>query len=301
MDETGLHPTDGAVDNPDPEPFIEVDTLEPGAIVAKRYRVMRLMDRDAIGAEVLVEDMIWGVEIVLKFLHRHVASQESTLQAFIQELRQARQIVHENVLHMYDVLIFGASYTLSLEHFPSHRLAEELKQGPLNPRRGLRTAWDVCRGLNAAHQVGLVHRELTPSHIVLNYAGGVKVVRNFVSINHDEERVSAEDSLLHMATYVAPEHVRRGTLDVRANVYSLGVIMYEMFTGRPPYVADDAGTLLLQHVEGHPTPPRQLQPALSAELERLILTAMAVDPAQRFQSADDVRRHIVTLFQQTPG
>ena len=267
----------------------------------RRYRVIRLMGRDDVGVEVLVEDSIWGVEIVLKFLHSHVASQERALQGFIQELRQARQIAHENVLHMHDVLILGASYALSFEHFPSHSLAEELKQGPITPRRGLRIVWDVCRGLNAAHQVGLIHRELSPSHILLNYTGGVKVVRDFVPANRVEADMGAEDSLLHMPTYVAPEHVQHGTLDVRANIYSLGVIMYEMFTGRPPYVADDAMTLLFQHVEGHPTPPRQLQPDLSPALETLILTTMALDPAQRFPTSNDIRRQLVLLFRKAPG
>jgi serine/threonine protein kinase len=301
MDDRGVNPIGESVGNPALEPFIEADVLTPGTLVAQRYRVIRLMGRDDIGVAVLVEDLIWGLEIVLKFLHPHVTSQESALQAFVQELRQARQIAHENVLHMYDLLILGSSCALSLEHFPSHSLAEELKGGPLNPGRGLRIVWDVCRGLHVAHQVGLVHRELTPSHILLNYTGGVKVVRNFVPVNDTEEHVSPEDSLLRMPTYVAPEHVRHGTLDVRTNIYNLGVIMYEMFTGRPPYVAADAGTLFLQHVEGHPTPPRQLQPDLSPAVETLILTAMAVDPAQRFQSTDDIRRHIVTLVRPTPG
>jgi serine/threonine-protein kinase len=301
MDDRGVNRTDEPVANPEPEPFMTAEELVPGTFVAQRYRVIRLMGRDDIGVAVLVEDMIWGMEIVLKFLHPHVASHESAMQGFIQELRQARQIAHENVLHMYDVLILGSSCALSLEHFPSHSLAEELKRGPLNPGRGLRIVWDVCRGLNAAHQLGLVHRELTPGYILLNYTGGVKVVRNFVPASDVEARVNVEDSLLRMPTYVAPEHIRHGTLDVCTNVYSLGVIMYEMFTGTPPYVADDAGALFLQHLEGRPTPPRQLRPDLSPAVETLILTAMAVDPAQRFQSTDDIRRRIVTLVRQTPG
>lgn len=301
MEATGAASAPARAEQAEAESFVDAETLAPGALVARRYRVIRLLGKDDVGVAVLVEDVIWGIEIVLKFLHREVAAHAHTLQAFIQELRQARQIAHDNVLHMYDVLLIGASYALSLEHFPSHSLAEELKHGPINPRRGLRIVWDVCRGLHAAHQVGLVHRELTPAHILLNYTGGVKLVRNFVPVDRVEETMGAEDSLLHMPTYVAPEHIQHGTLDARANIYSLGVIMYEMCTGRPPYVAADAATLLFQHVEGHPTPPRQLQPDLSPALERLILTAMAVDPAQRFATADEVRRHLVQLFRPAPG
>jgi serine/threonine protein kinase len=243
----------------------------------------------------------WGEEIVLKFLHRNVASNESRIKGFIHELRSARKIAHETVLHMHDLLLFGASYAMSLAHFPGHSLAEELKQGPLNVRRGIRIIWDVCRGLNAAHQVCMVHRELTPSYIVSNYTGGVKVVRNFVAVQDVGAHAGEEDALLRAPTYTAPEHVRQGTLDARTNIYSLGVIMYEMFTGRPPYVADDPATLLFQHVEGNPTPPRQIQPALSPDLEAVILKAMAVDPVQRFQDTEDVRRSLVALLRQAPG
>jgi eukaryotic-like serine/threonine-protein kinase len=300
MDKAGVSTTDTLAGGSDLEQFIEAETLEPGAMVAKRYRVIRQMSRDDVGVSVLVEDIIWGEEIVLKFLHRDVASDESWIKRFIHELRDARKIAHANVLHMYDLLLFGASYALSLEHFSGHSLAEELRQGPLNVRRGLRIAWDICRGLNAAHQVGIIHRELTPSYIMVNYTGGVKVVRNFVSARSIEAEASEEDMLLRAPRYLAPEHVRRGILDARTNIYSLGVIMYEMFTGKPPYVADDPVALLLQHVEGKPTPLRQLRPELLPELETVILKTMAVDPAQRFQTTDDVRRSLVVLFRQAP-
>jgi len=259
------------------------------------------MTRDDVGVSVLVEDMIWGEEIVLKFLHRTVASNESRIRQFIHELRDARKIVHANILQMYDLLPLGASYAVSLEYFSGHSLVEELKQGPLNVRRSLRIAWDICRGLNAAYQVGMVHRELTPSYIMVNYTGGVKVVRNFISAHDGGAAASEEDARLRAPIYLAPEHVQRGILDVRTNIYSLGVIMYEMFTGQPPYVAEDSVTLHLQHVAGKPTSPRQLRPEILPDMETVILKTMAVDPAQRFQSTDDVRRSLAVLFRQAPG
>jgi len=301
MDKADVSTTDTSAGGSDPEQFIEAEQLEPGAMVAQRYRVVRQMSRDDVGVSVLVEDMIWGEEIVLKFLHRNVASNESRIRQFIHELRDARKIVHANILQMYDLLPLGASYAVSLEYFSGHSLVEELKQGPLNVRRGLRIAWDICRGLNAAYQVGMVHRELTPSYIMVNYTGGVKVVRNFVSAHDVGAAASEEDALLRAPMYLAPEHVRRGILDVRTNIYSLGVIMYEMFTGRPPYVADDSVTLLMHHVAGKPTSPRQLRPELLPDMETVILKTMAVDPAQRFQSTDDVRRSLAVLFRQAPG
>jgi len=281
---------------------IEAEALTSGELVAQRYRVVRQLGQDPLGVSVLVEDQIWGEEIVLKFLHRQIASHEADVQTFIHELRDARKIVHENILNMYDVLLLGSSHVLSLEHFVGHTLTEELQRGALSVRRGMKIVWDVCRGLQAAHHVPLIHQDLTPDRVLLNYTGDVKIVRNFTVVQDGATSPGLADAaLLHAPTYLAPEHIRRGTLDVCTNIYSLGVIMYEMFTGTPPYVADDPMTLLLQHVEGNPVPPRQRCPTLPPELEALILKAMAVEPAQRLQSADELRRGLAALSRAMPG
>ena len=300
MDDAGVASTDTVAQMSDAGPLMELEELEPGTMVAQRYRVIRQVHRDAVGLAMLVEDTIWGEEIVLKFLHPAVAANELQLKSFIEELRVARKVIHENVLRMHDVLVFDNVYALSLEHFPSHALPEELKHGPLTVLRGLRISWDICRGLNAIHQAGLVQRELTPEHILLNYTGGVKIVGEFLPMHAVENNAVTDAALFHAPRYTAPECVRQGALDARTNVYTLGVIMYEMFTGRAPYADDNAAALLLQHVEGRPIPPRQLQATLSEELEGIILQAMAVDPAQRFQTTDSLRRSMVALFKQ-PG
>ncbi|MGE3535967.1 MAG: serine/threonine protein kinase [Candidatus Tectimicrobiota bacterium] len=300
MDDAGVASTDTVAQMSDTGPLMELEELEPGTMVAQRYRVIRQIHRDSVGLAMLVEDTIWGEEIVLKFLHPTVTANALHLKGFIQELRLARKVIHENVMRMHDVLVFDNVYALSLEHFPSHALSEELKHGPLTVTRGLRISWDLCRGLNAIHQAGLVQRALTPEHILLNYAGGVKIVGEFLPMNAVENKTVHEAALLRAPRYTAPECVRQCAMDARTNVYTLGVIMYEMFTGHHPYPGDNATALLVQHVEGHPAPPRQLQATLPAELEAIILHAMAVDPAQRFQTTDSLRRSMVALFKQ-PG
>jgi serine/threonine-protein kinase len=283
-----------------PEMLIEVSTLEPGTLIVQRYRIVRQMGEDNIGVSILVEDVIWGEEIILKFLQESVASNTTILRSFIQELRDARSIVHANILNMYDLLLLGPTYVLSYEYFAGRSLVEELKQGPLAIRRGMRIARDICLGLHHAHQLGMVHRELTPAHIIVNYAGGAKVVRNFVAVEDIKGKPSDEDALLRAPMYLAPEHVHQGVLDARANVYTLGILMYEMFTGTPPYTNAEPLALLLQHMAGNPIPPRRMRPDLPVDLEALILRAMAVDPSKRFQSMDQLRRHLIALFRQTP-
>jgi serine/threonine-protein kinase len=279
--------------------YIDADTLEPGEMLVERYRVMRRVGKGGFGAVILVEDTVVGEEIILKFLNREIAADANMIERFKHELRYARRITHENVIRIHDFLTLKKSYAISMEYFPSHSLSDELKQGPISLKRGLKIVWDICRGLSAAHQVGVVHRDIKPPNILINDSGLVKVVDfGLAALSHADARLTRTGVLLGTPTYMAPEQVRARTIDARTDIYSLGVIMYEIFTGRPPYVADDPMAILFQHVTGNPTPPRQLRPDIPAAVEAIILKAMWVDPAKRFQSMDDLRRSIIALSKQ---
>jgi len=286
-------------DDRETDRYIDADTLEPGDMLVERYRVMRRVGKGGFGAVILVEDTVVGEEIILKFLNREIAADGNMIERFKHELRYARRITHENVIRIHDFLTLKKSYAISMEYFPSHTLSDELKQGPISLKRGLKLVWDICRGLSAAHQVGVVHRDIKPPNILINDSGLVKVVDfGLAALSHADARLTRTGVLLGTPTYMAPEQVRARTIDARTDIYSLGVIMYEICTGRPPYVADDPMAILFQHVEGNPTPPRQLKPGILPAVEDIILQAMCVDPAKRFQSMDDLRRGIVALSKQ---
>ena len=286
-------------DDHETDRYIDADTLEPGDMLVERYRVMRRVGKGGFGAVILVEDTVVGEEIILKFLNREIAADDNMIERFKHELRYARRITHENVIRIHDFLTLKKSYAISMEYFPSHTLSDELKQGPISLKRGLKIVWDICRGLSAAHQVGVVHRDIKPPNILINDSGLVKVVDfGLAALSHADARLTRTGVLLGTPTYMAPEQVRARTIDARTDIYSLGVIMYEICTGRPPYVADDPMAVLFQHVEGNPTPPRQLRSDMPPGLEAIILKAMLVDPAKRFQSMDDLRRSIFALSKQ---
>jgi serine/threonine-protein kinase len=287
------------INDRDTEGYIDAETLEPEEMLVERYRVIRRVGKGGFGSVILVEDTAIGEEIILKFLNREVASDESMIRRFKHELLYARRITHENVIRIHDFLILGKSYAISMEYFLSHGLDEELQPGALNIKRGLKIIWDICCGMSAAHQVGVVHRDLKPQNVLINDHNLVKVVDfGLAAVDSPEARLTKTGILMGTPLYIAPEQIRARTIDARTDIYSLGVIMYEVFTGRPPYMADDPMAILFQHVEGNPTPPRQLRPDLPAGLEAIILKAMGVDPAKRFQTMDDLRRGIVALTKQ---
>lgn len=282
----------------DADQTIDASTLKPGDVLANRYRVVRTVGKGAFGTVLLMEDLVVYDEIILKFLNPHLASDDQIIKRFIQELRYARRITHKNVIRIYDFLTIGKSYAISMEYFPSRNVADELKHTKtLEPSRGLNILRDICRGMSAAHQVEIVHRDLKPQNLLLNDDDLVKIV-DFglaAAVSAADPRMTMSGFLLGTPAYIAPEQVQGHSIDARTDIYSLGVIMYEMFTGRPPYRGRDTMGVIYKHVEGNATAPRQLNAALSPELERLICQAMAVDPDQRFQCMDALREGLETL------
>lgn len=274
---------------------IDVTALEPGVVLGERYRVIRCVGQGGFSTVFLVEDTMVHEEVILKILNSQVALDSNMIKRFIHELRYARKVTHENVIRIYDFTPLGPSYAISMEYFPGHSLDKEFQDGKaLNIKRGLKIIWDVCRGVSAAHQVNVVHRDLKPPNILINDQGMVKIVDfGVAAVTSDmSTRLTRVGTIIGTPTYMAPEQVRSRDIDARTDIYSLGVIMYEIFTGRPPYMGDEMA-VLFQHVEGNPVPPRQTNPELPPALEEIILKAMAVDPEQRFQSVDELRKHLL--------
>jgi serine/threonine-protein kinase len=274
---------------------IDVAALEPGVVLVDRYRVIRRVGQGGFSTVFLVEDTVVHEDVILKILNPQVALDSSMIKRFIHELRYARRVTHENVIRIHDFVTIGKSYAISMEYFPSHSLSDELHGGvPLAVKRGIKIIWDVCRGVGAAHQANVVHRDLKPPNILINDNGTVKIVDfGVAAVTSDmNTRLTRVGTVLGTPTYMAPEQVRSRAIDARTDIYSLGVIMYEVFTGRPPYVGEDMA-VLFQHVEGKPRPPQEVNPDLPPALAALILKAMAVEPEERFQSIDALRKGLV--------
>jgi len=269
--------------------------LEPGTVLDGRYRVVRRVGKGGFGIAVLVEDLVVNEEIILKFLHASLAADTRLIKGFIRELRYARKITHENVIRIYDFLSVGGAYAISMEYFPSHTLSSEAL--PLPIPRGLTIIGDICKGMSVAHQADIVHRDLKPHNILLNEHDLVKIVDFGLAagVSPTDSRLTQRSARMGTPAYMAPEQVLGGSVDPRTDIYSLGIIMYELFTGTTPYVGNDPIEIALQHVTGQPKPPREHAPDLPPVLEAIILKAMAMQPDDRFQSMDTLRETLAAL------
>jgi len=271
---------------------LDISTLNPGDVIEGRYKYIERIGRGAFGTVLLMEDTVVDERLILKFLNPNVAQDEEIMKRFVHELRYSRKITHQNVIRIYDFLYIQGLYAISMEYFPSHTLgAEIVGEKPMDLKRALSFAIDICTGMTVAHQVGVVHRDLKPANLLINNDGLLKIVDFGVAAAQREgdTQLTKTGYVIGSPKYMAPEQILGKKVDQRADVYALGVIAYEMLTGVPPYSRGDHMSVMYQHVQGKARTPKELNPALPDGLSEVIMQAMAVDKTKRFQTMEELK------------
>jgi HEAT repeat protein/tRNA A-37 threonylcarbamoyl transferase component Bud32 len=271
---------------------LDISTLTPGDVIEGRYKYIERIGRGAFGTVLLMEDTVVEERLILKFLNPNVAEDEEIMKRFVHELRYSRKITHRNVIRIYDFLYIQGNYAISMEYFKSHTLGSEIiNEKPLVQKRALQFGIDIATGMTVAHQVGIVHRDLKPANVLINDDGLLKIVDFGVAAAQREgdTQLTKTGYVIGSPKYMAPEQILGRKVDERADIYALGVIMYEMLTGIPPYSRGDHMAVMYQHVQGKARAPQEINTQLSANLAECIVKAMAVDKAKRFQTMDEFR------------
>ena len=288
---------DEKVEPPAPEaPSFDLTALNPGDMIEGRYKFIQKIGKGAFGTVVLVEDTVVEERLILKFLNANVASDEEMLKRFVHELRYSRRITHKNVIRIYDFLYVGGSYAISMEYFPSHTLGAEIaNEKPMKPKKVVAYACDICVGMSVAHQQGIIHRDLKPANILIDDTGLLKIVDFGVAAaaKSGDTQLTKTGYVIGSPKYMAPEQILGKKVDERADIYSLGVIMYEMLAGAPPYSRGDHMSVMYQHVQGKAQPLHELNAAIPRELSDIIGKTMQVDKAKRFNSMEELRAALV--------
>ncbi|MGH8663092.1 MAG: serine/threonine-protein kinase [Burkholderiales bacterium] len=279
--------------------IIDFNRLGEGQVLGSRYRVKRELGRGGFGIVLLVEDLMVHEEIALKLISPHLVQDEVAIARMVHEVRYARKITHENVIRIHDFLSVGATYAMSMEYFASLPLTRKIRRGRgLSKQEGYATVQAILRGTSVAHAAGIVHRDLKPANILINTEGVLKIV-DFglaAAMSHSNSRVTKTGHMVGTPSYMAPEQVRGLAIDQRTDLYALGVIMYEMFTGAPPYSGDNPMAVLYQHLEGAKPPPSSRNAEIAPALEAIILKAMSVNPDERYASAVEMLHDLEQLM-----
>jgi len=271
---------------------LDIQTLKPGDVIEGRYKYIDRIGRGAFGTVLLMEDTVVDERLILKFLNPNVSQDEEVMKRFVHELRYSRKITHKNVIRIYDFLYIQGNYAISMEYFPSHTLGSEVvNEKPVELKRAMQFAMDICTGMTVAHQLGIVHRDLKPANVLINQEGFLKVVDFGVAAAQREgdTQLTKTGYVIGSPKYMAPEQILGKKVDERADIYALGVILYEMVTGVPPYSRGDHMSVMYQHVQGKAKAAKDVNPNLPPGLSELVMRAMAVDKTKRFQTMDELR------------
>ncbi len=260
--------------------FPEHGRFEPGTRLGQRYRIVALLGRGGMGEVYRADDLELGQSVALKFLPERVINDREALQRFRGEVRTARQVAHPNVCRTYDIGEVDGHIFLSMEYIDGEDLAHVLKRmGRPSKEKAVEIARQLCLGLAAAHENGVLHRDLKPANVMIDGRGRVRIT-DFGLAGLIEE-LEAADELAGTPAYMAPEQLSSGAVSVRSDLYALGLIFYEIFTGGRVYRTNNVAELRQLHSSSSVTAPSSVVEELDPAVDRVIQRCLEHDPQRR--------------------
>src|SRR5215475_9674342 len=264
--------------------------MEPNEVIGDRYELGEPIGRGGMATIFRATDLRMGRLVAVKVLREVYSSDPKFVTRFQREARAASALQHPNIVQVFDYGQSGESYYIVMEYVEGADLRRYLKrQGVLTNERAVAIAHDVALGLGAAHRRGIVHRDVKPQNIMLNDHGLVKLTDFGIASMYkdaDDERLTTTGMTLGTVQYYAPEQAQGEVVSPSADIYALGIVMYEMVTGRTPFDGDTPVAVAMRHIQDLPEPPSNLNPHVSQGLERIILRCLEKDPRDRYRDGD---------------
>jgi serine/threonine protein kinase len=264
-------------------------------VLGRRYRVTERIGSGGMADVYKAVDETLGRTVAVKILHERYADDPDFVQRFRHEASAAANLSHPGIVNIYDYGVEGGTYYIVMELVRGTDLKTVVRQqGALDPLKVAEYGAQACAALSVAHGYGIIHRDIKPQNIVLTPDGAIKVMDFGIARAVDSDSTQT-GSVLGTAQYVSPEQAQGRKLGPESDLYSLGVVLYELATGRPPFEGDTPVSVALKHVNDEVTPPRQLNPDVPPALEAVILKAMRKDPSQRYHSAEEMREDLLRV------
>ncbi len=281
-----------------------------GEVFDGRYKINRTIGIGGMALVYEATDLATNKRVAIKMLKDSISDNPQALKRFINESKAVAMLNHPNIVKIVDISVKTEHKFIVMEYINGITLREYMDcKGALGWREATEFISQILLALDHAHMKGVIHRDIKPQNIMVMEGGVIKVTDFGIAKIPNAETVTMADHAVGTIYYISPEQARGKKIDERSDLYSLGVMFYEMVTGKLPFLAENSYGIMLKHISDDPTPPRKLQPALPLGIEQIILGAMEKDVDNRYQSASQMLRHIyrikkdpTTIFQkQTPA
>jgi serine/threonine-protein kinase len=272
-----------------------------GRVFTNRYEIRQEIAQGGMAEVYLARDQLLDRPVALKALHPEFARDPSFVERFRREAQAAANLNHPNIVAIYDWGQDTGTYFIVMEYVEGRSLRDLMRaDGPLDAERAADIGVEIAAALEFAHQNGVVHRDIKPGNVLITPTGTVKVTDFGIARAGTSENLTQTGSVMGTATYFSPEQAQGLAVDGRSDVYSLGVVLYEMVTGLAPFTGDSPVAVAYKHVQEEPVPPSARNPAIPIAFEQIVLGALAKDPTHRYQSADELRADLMRFRRGRP-
>jgi beta-lactam-binding protein with PASTA domain/predicted Ser/Thr protein kinase len=262
-------------------------TITPGTIIDDRYRVISRVGSGGMADVYCAEDLQLGRRVAVKLLHERFAQDAEFVERFRREASSAASLSHANIVSVYDRGEWNGTYYIAMELLEGRSLdAIVREEAPLTPERSIELTEQVLRAARFAHKRGVVHRDLKPHNVIVDYEGRVKVT-DFGIARAGASEITQTGSIMGTARYLSPEQAQGDSVGPSSDLYAIGILLYELLTGTVPFEGDSVVAIALRHLSEPPRPPSTLVSSISPNLDAIVLRALAKDPANRFADADE--------------
>jgi eukaryotic-like serine/threonine-protein kinase len=262
--------------------------IDPGTIVDGRYRVISRLGSGGMADVYLAQDQLLGREVAVKVLHHHFAEDHEFVERFRREASSAAALSHPNIVGIFDRGEWDGTYYIAMEYVAGRSLKTIVReQGALDPATAIDIVIQILRAARSAHRRGVIHRDLKPHNVILDEEGRARVT-DFGIARAGASDMTLTGSIMGTAQYLSPEQAQGLSVTAAADLYSIGVILYELLTGSVPFEGETAVAIAFKQVSAEPRPPSELNPTLPPSLDAVVLRALAKDPAQRYADADEL-------------
>ena len=296
---TSLHPSkDIGVTRTIETPSLE---FKRGTLFAERYEIIEELGRGGMGSVYRVEDRKTKEEIALKLIKPEIVSDKKTIERFRNELTTARKIRHKNVCGMYDLGEHAGAHFITMEYVPGEDLKSFIRRSKrLSIPNTLSITRQVCEGLEEAHRLGVVHRDLKPSNIMIDKEGSARIMDFGIARSLKARGITGAGLMVGTPEYMSPEQAEAKEVDHRSDIYSLGLILYEMATGQLPFEGDSPLSIAMKQKGEIPKDPKELNPQIPDALSHAIMSCLEKDKERRYQSAGELRSELENIEKGIP-